>query len=222
MEKSQEDWNERQLFAQKRAMLQTLEVPMQIDENLQSQNIATSSNAKGKEKGFGKGKGKGKGESTSSFSQRRPNSGNFRNFGKDPKQGNVQGPPKFSATIYCKFCKKKGHYEDQCWTKERLEKKKLRKDKEVPPLPIHGTQTNVVQDENPKKRKVEQLHIFNEKTWSVRASINGLDLNAIIDSGATISAVSKAYVSDSIPDRRNITPIQVGSGETIFPLERPI
>ena len=52
----------------------------------------------------------------------------------------------------------------------------------------------------------------------MHASINGLTLNAIIDSGATISAVSKAYVSDSILDRRNITPIQVGSGETIFSL----
>ena len=79
-----------------------------------------------------------------------------------------------------------------------------------------GYPPTVAHDENPKKRKVEQLHIFNEKSWSVHACINGLTINAIIYSGATISAVSKAFVSDAILDRRNITPIQVGSGETIF------
>jgi hypothetical protein len=65
---------------------------------------------KGKGRGradtFGKG-GKGKGENA-----------------REPK------PPEFKAKIICKFCKKTGHYESSCWSKEKAERKKKAEEKQ--------------------------------------------------------------------------------------------
>jgi hypothetical protein len=75
-------------------------------------------------------------------------------------------PPRFRATVVCKFCKKKGHYEDECWTKEKVERKEKarqrEKDKAKPPetesnaqMPIGDAQIG----DNPetKKRKLRLM-----------------------------------------------------------------
>ena len=48
--------------------------------------------------------------------------------------------------------------------------------------------------------------------------MNGLEILAIIDSGATISAVSAQCVPAKALKKTNVLPIQVGSGETIYTL----
>jgi len=118
LEKSKEDWLERHLFAQKKQVLQTLEAQpsnssMYVDPKEQTLQ-------QGRGKGKKKGKGKGKVESQPF---RAPQNTNFKENNAQTAYGQ-SGPPRFSATIWCKWCKKKGHYEDSCWSKEKYERKK--------------------------------------------------------------------------------------------------
>ena len=114
LEKCKEDWLERHLFAQKKQVLQTLEAqppkPMQIDSNENGQSQNGKGKGKGKGKGGGKGAGKGKGVTQ-----------NAKPYAKE--QVIQDAYPKFSATIWCKWCHRRGHYEDTCWSKEKFEKK---------------------------------------------------------------------------------------------------
>ena len=48
--------------------------------------------------------------------------------------------------------------------------------------------------------------------------VNCLELQAVIDSGATLSAVSSPCIPANALRRTNVVPIQVGSGETIYSL----
>ena len=129
LEKSKEDWLERHLFAQKKQVLQTLDAQpsnpsMDLDEKASSSQ--TPSNGKGKGKGSGKGNGKGKGKGKGKGDSM-PSRNNLPRYQKDPNlqtQGGENSVPRFSATIWCKWCNKKGHYEDSCWSKEKYEKKK--------------------------------------------------------------------------------------------------
>ena len=149
IEKANEDWLERHLLQQKKQSLQPLTEtePASVNASAPKNNtsVQTGQNGppskrikggggkgytpspaaqrddegrgRGKGKGKGQGKGKGKGSSAS-----RPT----RNFPPE-----VQEAPKFSATIFCKWCKKKGHYEDFCWAKEKWQKNE--KSKGTPP-----------------------------------------------------------------------------------------
>ena len=54
----------------------------------------------------GRGKGKGKGGPS-----------------KKP-QKDQRTPSHFTVTLECKYCGRKGHYEDECWTKEKDERKR--------------------------------------------------------------------------------------------------
>ena len=56
------------------------------------------------------------------------------------------------------------------------------------------------------------------KRWFCPAMVNGLEIQAVIDSGATLSAVSSACIPANALRRTNVVPIQVGSGETIYSL----
>ena len=136
LEKTKEDWLERQLFAQKKQVLQTLDAQpnaMQVDTDQHIFQRPLPENGKGKGKGKGKG-AKGKGKGRADFQSSRPGlHGNL----KDPnwQSFNAQAiAPRFSATIYCKFCRKKGHYEDACWSKAKYEKKRGTKKLETKPL----------------------------------------------------------------------------------------
>ena len=104
-EKAREDFFERYLFQQQRdpKMKEKLNVASVVDErsvaepNSGFQNSETRGRGKGKGKGQGKGKGEGKGK------------------------GRWQDPS-FKAKIQCKFCQKIGHYESDCWTKQKVER----------------------------------------------------------------------------------------------------
>ena len=94
LEKSQEDWLERNLAQQKKQTLNPLDQP----KSQPFHQHPKSGKGKGKGKGQGKGKGKGGGK-------------------RDPVDS------RFSATIQCSFCGKVGHYIDTCWKKQKEGKK---------------------------------------------------------------------------------------------------
>ena len=159
---------EKQLFNQKKHLLQPLtdvsteksvkppgkEKP--VKENFSSGHPQTTSPEKGK------GKGKG--------------------GGYTPKPRNVKPnleaqPPRFSATIFCKWCKKKGHYEDRCWSKEKWEKSQKKKSENTP-APVNQTQvaTQIETDANPKKRKVDAMRLLAGRTYTVPVRFNGQNI----------------------------------------------
>ena len=53
---------------------------------------------------------------------------------------------------------------------------------------------------------------------SVDADVNGKRVEAIIDTGATLSVVAKAFVQEKSINRGRTIPVEVGSGETPFTL----
>ena len=83
------------------------------------------------------------------------------------------------------------------------------------PSPIPPLQDSSSGDGS-KKRKIEAIHVMQGKTLSTEVHVNGTPLTAIIDSGATTSAISKRCVPDSAVVRNKVFLIQVGNGETIF------
>ena len=56
------------------------------------------------------------------------------------------------------------------------------------------------------------------KTYLLPAKVYGQEILAILDTGATISAVAKRYVPDAFLRRSEAIPLQVGSGEFIYSL----
>ena len=54
--------------------------------------------------------------------------------------------------------------------------------------------------------------------WALEAKVNGKPLKAIIDSGATVSVVSKRLVSDYALRREESIPVQVANGQSVFTL----
>ena len=71
-------------------------------------------------------------------------------------------------------------------------------------------------DASSKKRKVEAIHVMQGNALSTEVHVNGTSLVAIIDSGATTSAILKKCVPESAILRNKVIPIQVGNGETFF------
>ena len=62
------------------------------------------------------------------------------------------------------------------------------------------------------------MHLLSGKRWYCPALVNGLEIQAVIDSGATLSAVSSGCIPANALKRTNVVPIQGGSGETIYSL----
>ena len=48
------------------------------------------------------------------------------------------------------------------------------------------------------------------------ATVNGVEVKAIIDSGATISVIAKQFVPDNLIHREDAIPVQVANGQTAF------
>ena len=91
LEKSEEDWLEKNLLQLKRENVHTMQDGSSQPAQKTQTQFPRSSAGKGRGKG---GKGKGKGNS-------------------DPEK--PPDPPKFSVTVNCKWCGRKGHYENKCW-----------------------------------------------------------------------------------------------------------
>jgi hypothetical protein len=75
-------------------------------------------------------------------------------------------------------------------------------------------------DHNSKKRKADALQILQlkAKSYGVPCKVFGKEIEAILDTGATISAVSKRHVPDDKMKRCDAIPLQIGSGEFIYSL----
>ena len=56
------------------------------------------------------------------------------------------------------------------------------------------------------------------RVWSLNAQVNGQNVKAIIDSGATVSVISKRFVSEQGLKREDAFPVQVANGETVYTL----
>ena len=205
LEKSEEDWQERHLAQLKKETLNTIndeatKVSMQQSSgkgrgdpnrsNFQQQSQSSNGRGKGKGKGIAKGKGSA----------------------KPPAQD-----PKFHASITCKFCGKRGHYVDRCWEKfPNLKPSKFSKPsapQQPRPTPM---ETEKTPEEASKKRKAEVLTSLQGKSLVLQAHVNGSPLEAIIDTGATISVVSKNFVASANIARAQTIPVEVGNGETVF------
>ena len=171
----------------------------------------------------GRGKGKGKGGPS-----------------KKP-QKDQRTPSHFTVTLECKYCGRKGHYEDECWTKEKDERKRQqssgksgrpsgdhpgrtpRRTPSKPPTNSQNPAQNFPMPQNTegnKKRKADAIQMFNgpQKTYSFAASINGKQVVAFLDTGATISAVSARVVQPDKINRGQTIPLMVGNGQTLYTL----
>ena len=102
--------------------------------------------------------------------------------------------------------KKVGHYESECWTKEKVERKQRAENKKQ--------QTPAAKQEDPsKKRKLAEINFA--QALYLDTTIAGQKLDAIIDTGATISAVARRFTTGARVNRYETLPIKVGSGEII-------
>ena len=54
------------------------------------------------------------------------------------------------------------------------------------------------------------------KLWTIKAKINGVPVDAMIDSGATISVVSKRFVPESQLKNEDSIAVQVANGQTVY------
>jgi hypothetical protein len=221
LEKSQEDWLEKAL--QKKVTLHTLqESPLSMTQSPAHADTEIAPPAHKPEGGPFRGKGKGKGRGShgkggvsSGFSSVKggfgPKGSSGKGFGNAKGQGKgASEPPHFQVTVFCKFCNRKGHYEDQCWSKAKVERKSKALEK---------SQSQAVREDHgvgEKKRKLEAIHFFKGTSLTTEVTINGKTLMAIIDSGATTSAIAKHCVPDGAVLRQSVVPIQVGNGETVF------
>jgi hypothetical protein len=146
-------------------------------------------NGKGKGKGQSKGKGKGQGM-------------------QDPPQ---PSDPHFKVSLACKFCSRKGHYQNQCWQKQKEDRKKLQE------AQGQGQQVAGTHVEFSKKRKMEKITYMSQaKTLFLECHVSGFTVNAVIDTGATISALSAKFTGSCEVDRKSSMPIQVGNGQLLF------
>ena len=183
---------------------------------------------KGKGKGPVQGKGKGKGKGQRSRSQSR------------------EPPNRFTASVMCKHCGRKGHYEATCWDKFP----KLRPKRNPSPGPSshrrpsfpennrssqswsspswsppsrpstpRSTPTSNFEENenNSKKRKVAHLLHLTSALY-LDAIINNQPAAAVIDSGASVSFVAEHLVDPRHLNRHASVPVQVANGETIWTL----
>ena len=73
---------------------------------------------------------------------------------------------------------------------------------------------------NSRKRKADALQLLQmrSKTYLLPVKVYGQEILAILDTGATVSAVAKKFVPDTFLRRSDAIPLQVGSGEVIYSL----
>ena len=166
--------------------------------------------------GRGKVQGKGRGEKGKEEGQGR---GKGRGQSQEPKKWQ---DPTFKAKIQCKFCHKIGHYESDCWTKQKVERQarslaKKGQDKGK----SSGTKAGEISgDEAPnRKRKLEKLTYMQQTdTMALDVEVQGRRLTGIIDTGATLSVISSKLVNQRDINPEGAVPIPVGNGEVICSL----
>ena len=150
------------VFAEKTISATLIENQDPVHRNLDSgkgNSVSAEGNQPG---GKGKGKGKGKGQNPS---QNRSRSSRESTTAKQSAQPDRNSDnPKLSLTLFCKFCKKKGHYEDFRWAKQKMErqqKKKTEKSTAGPNLANPQTISDTTpENTSSKKRKAEAMSLL--------------------------------------------------------------
>ena len=99
-------------------------------------------------------------------------------------------------------------------------KQQKKKNSQPKPTEIPESQNPPEVQINPKKRKADALQVLSmrSKTYSVPVKVYGQQIMAILDTGATISAVAKRFVPDGNLRKSEAIPLQIGSGEFIYSL----
>lgn len=217
-EKTTDDANERYMFSQMMSKPTTSKAFV-LD---QPASTATSSTAQEP----AQGKGQGKGRSHNRGSQSAPHNAQFsqKGKGKGGKGSQSERPPnKFMARITCKYCGKPNHCEDECWTKEKVERKQRAEAKKnqqgrMPQAERSQTTQNakITDDSNQKKRKIAEINFL--KAFYLDSTILGQKLDSIIDTGASISAVSSKFTRISQINPTEAQAIRVGNGDLIHSL----
>ena len=169
-----------------------------------------------------KGSGRGKGEfsrmkSSEPFHGRGKGKGQGKGKGANAQKGKGNVKPEAQEPT-CKFCGKRGHYDTKCWEKFPQLRPTFPKPRAPPkpqpqPTPM---ETEKTPEKNSKKRKAEVLSSLQGKCLVLKAQVNEVPLEAIIDTGATISVVSKNFVAVANIKKAQAIPIEVGNGQTIF------
>ena len=170
MEKVEEDWLERHLFQQKRENLHTLQEPLEQRKTPNAKPFQRKPKPKPK-----------------------PSAKHQAKMEQDAKP---KEPPRFTASLQCKFCGRKGHYDSPCWDKHPEKRPKNftprpPKPQALPSQPSRPSQPSqgMVMDRENKKRKADVL-LLQGGTLIASAEINGRKVDAIIDTGANMSVIS--------------------------------
>lgn len=183
------------------------------------------------QQGKGNGKGKGKGNTPQFFGPPQQNlqpystyqsNGKGQSFGKGKGKGKGSWKPdRFKARITCKFCGKTNHSESECWSKPKWNQKgggnpprKSFTPPERPPLSTWQASSDTPRVN--QKRKIDEINLL--KAFYLDTRISNKHMNAIIDTGASISAVSRRFVQGGKINSKDAIPIKVGSGEVIYSL----
>jgi hypothetical protein len=133
-------------------------------------------------------------------------------FGKGSLEGTTS-KPQFKAIIQCKYCYKVGHYEDDCWQKQKYERRKTKEDN-----PQETSSQEVF--ENRRKRKHENISFMKGMSSTLYLDFNVGDYpyEAVVDTGATCSALSSRMVDFEEVDTNYSTPVRLGNGDVIYSL----
>ena len=208
-EKARDDMVEKFLYSQISAKRDTNKAFV-LEPNPNTNSTSSTAPEQNQNRSAGKGgKGKGKGKGSNNHSS---------NFSKPWTKPAGITPATFKAKVQCKFCNKVGHYESECWTKEKQERRqkaeqrKRHTDRDQPQATHSGTDKlpNRQQD---KKRKFGELNFL--RTFCLDSRIQGHSLDTILDTGATVSAVAKRYTRNAVIDPHDTMYIRVGNGEVI-------
>ena len=81
-----------------------------------------------------------------------------------------------------------------------------------PPTNFHpkntqGKGNGSMEEEPPSKQPKVCLFRGTQRLWTLNAQVNGKNVNAILDTGATLSVVSKTLVSERALTRENCFPV---------------
>ena len=191
LEKSQEDWLERNLTQQKKQTLNPLDNP----ESQASHQFPES----GKGKGKGQGKGKGKG-------------GEKRDLVDSRFSATIQCTFCGKVGHYIDKCWKK-----QKEDKKRLNPTQSRviPKSRAPNTNVSNSYLNhnvpntpMITDPGNKKRKADAITVLtgHHKTYSFEAFVCGKRLVAFLDTGATVSAVSSTFVPPNLIKKSGAVP----------------
>ena len=100
----------------------------------------------------------------------------------DREKGKWTKPSEWRKNTACYNCGKTGHLQRECRSKRRAQNDNAN----------HATQTETKQSKEPYKTKSPQkVGITGDAGIFVKESINGFDLNILVDTGDTLTLVAK-------------------------------